>query len=66
MNGCTYNLLYYIIKEDNVTRKKRNRKHIDVGDMMYTTPIISLSAQQVLAVKQFLTSGKPTVGLLLC
>ena len=47
-----------ISSEDNVTLKPRHRKHMDIGDMMYTTPVISLSAPQLLAVKQFLLSGK--------
>ena len=30
---------------------------VDVGNVMYTTPMICLSAPQMLAVKQFLASG---------
>lgn len=44
--------------EDNVTHKKRERlHHVDVGQVMYTTPVIRLSAQQQLAAAQFLSSG---------
>ena len=53
-----------ISSEDNVTLKPRHRKHMDIGDMMYTTPVISLSAPQLLAVKQFLLSGKHKVDIL--
>ncbi|XP_003384720.1 PREDICTED: metal transporter CNNM4-like [Amphimedon queenslandica] len=47
--------------EDNKTQKKRKRDNniAAVTEMMYTTPVISLSPQQVLAVTQFLSSSVP-------
>ncbi len=53
---CTCCTCVFII-EDNVTLKPRHRKNMDIGEIMYTTPIIRLSAHQLLAVKQFLSSG---------
>ena len=50
-------VLYIIFIEDNVTLKPRHRKNMDIGEIMYTTPVIKLSAHQLLAVKQFLSSG---------
>ena len=52
------NKLYLNLSEDNKTQKKRKRDEniTAVADVMYTTPVISLSAQQLLAVTQFLSS----------
>ena len=52
------NNLYLNLSEDNKTQKKRKRDEniTAVADVMYTTPVISLSAQQLLAVAQFLSS----------
>ena len=64
-------ILFYLILcaavEDNVTRKPRVRHQMDMGDEskleeFYTSPMISLSAPQLLAVKQFLSTCKQWGG----
>ena len=60
-NGVSVLLLFlFVCLEDNKTQKKRKRDNniAAVAEMMYTTPVISLSPQQVLAVTQFLSSCK--------
>lgn len=56
---CSFVMCVLAFLGDNVTLKplKRKQVEVDVGEDMYTTPLITLSAPQILAVKQFL-SGK--------
>ena len=58
-----FDLILCVAVEDNVTLKPRIRHQMDVGEdakleEFYTSPMISLSAPQLLAVKQFLSTCK--------